>query len=215
MNYDKWRDDIFGKPEGYDPVVADLLEETSKLSEIEHLDFIDRALQDPDVHIMYSQVQIGIGLNIIYSNTCSEVSYCYVEKDENSQGERRKIESIKCLQYLYTNFFSRYCNDAVVKIGDSTTPNYMNFICYMLWDIFVLYPGNATTKMVEASVEMMEESLNIRNDNCLVSLIHGLGHWVPDTSLAAPVLDKWLISPTTKNEVVINYAIQAKTGYIQ
>jgi hypothetical protein len=78
-----------------------------------------------------------------------------------------------------------------------------------------LYPGNATDAMAEAGIWVMKESLQLDNDNCLVSLIHGLGHWVLYTDLAAPVLDQWLLSPTTRNEVIIEYANQARTGYIQ
>jgi len=67
---------------------------------------------------------------------------------------------------------------------------------------------------------MMADSLKTTNDNCLESLIHGLGHWIFDSDRAnsdraKQALDDWLRAPTTDNPVIINYATYAKTGYIQ
>ncbi|NEO84617.1 MAG: hypothetical protein F6J87_10240 [Spirulina sp. SIO3F2] len=220
MQYEDWRDDIFGKPEGYDPIVGNILEETANLPEIQTLDFIDRALQDPEIHTQYSVEQIGIGLNIIFNIPCSNISRCYAVLNGNVENEQRKIESIKCLRNLYSNFFARYCISPVRQIGESLEPKQIGFICSMLWDIFVLCPGNATPAMVEATIEMMADCLKTKNDNCLESLIHGLGHWIFDSDRAnsdraKQVLDDWLKLPTTDNQVIIDYATYAKTGYIQ
>jgi hypothetical protein len=215
MKYEHWRADLFGHPEDSDPVMIDLMEETNNLSESELLDFIDRALQDPDIHTMYSPIQIGNGLSIIFSNDCSDLPFCFIESKRKPQNELRKIEAIKNLRFLYSNYFAKYCREPIEKIGHFSDLNSMNYICHMFWDIFVLYPGNATDAMVEAGIGVMKESLQLENDNCIVSILHGLGHWVPDTDLAAPVIDQWLLSPSTKNEVIIEYANQARTGYIQ
>lgn len=215
MKYEDWRNDIFGKPEGYDPIVGNILEETANLPEVQTLDYIDRALQDPEIHIQYSVEQIGIGLYIIFEISCSNISRCYAVLNGNVENEQRKIESIKHLRNLYSNFFARYCNSAVKRIGEIRPPDRIGYICYMLWDIFVLCPGNATPAMVEATIEMMADLLQTKNDNCLESLIHGLGHWIFDSDRAKQTLDDWLRSPTTDNPVIIDYATQAKTGYIQ
>jgi hypothetical protein len=214
MIYEQWKNDIFGKPEGYDPVCADLLDETANLTEIQVLDFIDLALEDPKIHTEYSIEQIGIGLNIIFSNTCSDISYCYVLSEGQMTYEQRKIESVKHIRKLYSNFFSRYCVSTVESIGETRNPRHMSFICYMLWDIFVLYPGNASPAMTQATIEMMANCLMSTNDNCLESIIHGLGHWALDCKLAKETINEWLKSPTTDNKVIIDYANQAKTGFI-
>ncbi len=215
MSYEDWRDEIFGRPENFDPVLADLPEEVHQLDDENQLEFINLALLDPEIHTRFSPSQIGIGLNIIFSNTCSDISYCYVMSRGDTKGEQKLVESIKCLSHLYSNYFVRYCTDAVEKIGEARNPKHISFICYMLWDIFVLDPVNATPRMIEATVNMMSESLEIGNDNCIESLIHGLGHWVDDTKLAYTALEKWLNSPSTNNKVLIDYAIQAKSGHIQ
>ena len=215
MEYEHWRDDIFGHPQDSDPVMVELLEETHGLSEGKSLDFIDRALRDPDIHTTFTPQQIGNGLNIIYSSSCSDLPFCYVEGKGNPQSELRKIKSLNNLKYLYINYFATYCKEPVEKIGHFSDFNSMTYVCYMFWDIFVLYPGNATDAVVEAGIGVMEKSLQLDNDNCLVSSIHGLGHRASDTNLATPILDQWLLSPTTENEVVIQYANQARTGCIQ
>ncbi len=215
MEYEHWRDDIFGHPEGSDPVMVDLKADTYNMSDANSLDFIDRSLTDPEIHDRYSPAQIGIGLNIIYNNSCSDIPFCYVNGDGDSATEARKVAAIGNLGYLYSNFFNRYCTEPVNKIGyfDDLTP--MNYICYMLWDIFVLYPPRASNTMVEAAIAIMRESMRLENDNCLVSVIHGLGHWSAYTNLAAPVLEQWLCAPTSDNEVVIDYAKNASSGCIQ
>ena len=84
----------------------------------------------------------------------------------------------------------------------------------MLWDVFVLYPGNATPRMVDATLQMMDSAIYSDNENCIVSVIHGLGHWVPDAPDAAKILQKWLRKPTTSNTQIIEYAKQAALGCI-
>ena len=88
-------------------------------------------------------------------------------------------------------------------------------LCYMLWDIFVLYPGNASEAMVHAAVDVMRNPMNSKNDNCIVSAIHGLGHWAYNVPSAVEALEEWLRKPSTKNKVILEYAELAKTWRIQ
>jgi hypothetical protein len=210
MDYDHWRNDIFGKPPGSNPGELELLRETYAVSSEETLDHIDRALVDPDIHTLFSKDQIGIGLELIYSNSCSDLPFRYIEAGDES----RRIKGIGNLRYLYSNFFEEYCTSRVTNIGHDLTDGPIGSFCYMLWDIFVLYPGNASPAMVDAALDVMDHALKSANDNCIVSAMHGLGHWVFDTPQAALILQQWLRRPTTHHEDIHDYARQATTGCI-
>lgn len=211
MNYEKWRDDIFGQAPNADPMLVGLLQETYALPKDVALGFINRALIDPEIHRAYSKEQIGIGLQILYSNSYSDFPFCYISAGD----EDKRVVAIKNLRFLYENFFERYCTAPVSRVRYGVDDGEIGSLCYMLWDIFVLHPHNASKEMVDAAVDVMKGALNSSNDNCIVSAIHGLGHWVRAVPSAVEVLENWLKSPTTQNIAVCEYAVQAKTGYIQ
>ena len=211
MDYHRWRDDVFGQPPGIGPGSVELLEETHAVQCREALDHIDRALIDPAIHDDFSKEQIGVGLNLIYSNCFSDYAFCYIDEGDES----RTVLGIQNLRYLYDNFFQRYCTAPVENIGNEDSDGVMGYVCYMLWDIFVLYPGNITPKMVAAGLRVMEHAINSSNDNCVVSAIHGLGHWVDDAPPVAQILERWLRKPTSENMAVREYAKRATTGCIQ
>jgi len=212
MEYEIWRNEVFGMNGNSCPVETKMIDETYSLEENLILDYIDKSLTDSSIHLLYSPKQIGIGLNIIYSNCFSDFSFSYL----NFSNERRIISSIKNLNYLYQNFFEKYCNSPVKKIGDITDKR-LDYICYMFWDIFVLYPKaeNITKKVIDTSVQVMAQQLLSKNENVLVSALHGLGHWVDDCPEIEYIIDKWLKAPSTTNPVIHDYAKVAKTGYIQ
>jgi hypothetical protein len=210
MEYTDWRNDIFGQPSGADPVRLDLLPETYAISLEEHFDHVDRALDDPEIHDLYSREQIGIGLQLIYSNCCSNICFCYIEAGD----EQRRVRGIRQMEKLYVNYFDRYCRLPVCSIGNDHLDRGAGYLCYMLWDIFVLYPGNASPAMVDAALQVMRFGIQMTNDNCIVSAIHGLGHWSYNAPHAKETLREWVRKPTTRNPNVIEYAEQAKMGYI-
>ena len=211
MNYNEWREDIFGKPSDSDPVMVELCEETYTISKELQLNYIDRALVDPDIHALFTKDQIGIGLQIIYSNSCSDIPFCYI----NDVEENRRITAVNNLSYLYRNYFEKYCIAQVDRVGYNLEDGGIGYLCYMFWDIFVLYPGNSTQRMVETAVDVMRSALSSKNENCIVSGLHGLGHWVSDVPSAVELIDNWLKNPTTENKAILEYAGYAKTGCIQ
>ena len=104
MNYEKWRNDIFGKAPDSDPVIVDLLDETHALSKDMALDYIDRALIDPEIHTLFTKEQIGIGLQIIYSNDCSDLPFSYIESGD----EKRRIVAIKNIRFGGLYFLTQH-----------------------------------------------------------------------------------------------------------
>ena len=148
MEYEKWRDDIFGQPVGSDPVMLDLLPETYSVSPDEHFAHVDRALSDPQIHELFNSDQIGTGLQLIYSNSCSDICFCYIKAGD----EARRLSGIAKLNDLYAKYFDRYCLSPVGSIGNDHLNSGIGYLCYMLWDLFVLYPGNASPAMVSATM---------------------------------------------------------------
>jgi len=211
MDYSAWRSEIFGTPPGTDPVSMELPEELYSLSPEESFDHIDRALVDAEIHELYSKEQSGIALQLIYSNSCSDLPFCYTQAGD----EARRIRGIGNLRHLYANFFDRYCVCPVKRIGCDLDDGDIGFVCYMLWDIFVLYPDVASPGMTDAALEVMAGALESKNDHSIVSAIHGLGHWAADVPQASAILQKWLENPATENTVIHDYARQAATGCIQ
>lgn len=209
MIYEQWRDDIFGQPAGSDPVNQELSRETYEVPVAEAFDHIDRALLDPDIHSLFSADQIAFGLSIIYNPSCSDLPFCYTE----SGNEHRRVHGIGNLQHLYSEFFLKYCATPVTDIGNAAGGP-LGQICYMFWDVFVLHPGNATQPMTEAGLHVMKHGINLPNENCAVSAIHGLGHWVFDAPEAKSILRAWLRKPNTENTALHEYAEQAITGCI-
>jgi len=211
MLYIQWRQNIFGCPAGSDPVLVEIPDETFALPKGIALDYIDQCLVDPDIPGLFTKEQIGIGLQQIYNNSCSDMPFCYLQAGDES----RRVESIRRIRYLYQNYFETYCVAPVARVGFNLEDGVIGNLCYMLWDIFVLHPGNASRPMIDAAIGVMQAALSSKNDNCIVSAIHGLGHWVARQPSTAQVLETWLQRPTTRNAAILDYARQATSGCIQ
>jgi hypothetical protein len=210
MNYPEWREQLFNHPLGSDPASLVHVDAFYDLLPGQTFDFVDHVLVDPEVHHIFSRDQLGIGINTIFSNCCSNLPFLYTTACD----EDRRVQGISNLSNLYKNYFDRYCTGTVTEIGNTEIDDRMGFICYMFWDIFVLYPGNASLPMQAAAIQVMQTVLTTSNEYCLVSAIHGLGHWTFDVPAAVMALNTWLQKPTTNNAVILNYANIATTGRI-
>jgi hypothetical protein len=210
LEYEQWRDELFGHPPDSDPMSLGRSEEFEDVTPTQAFDFVDRVLVDKEVHKLFTKQQLGIGIKTIYYNGCGDLPFLYTTECD----EDRRVTGIGNLINLYRNFFERHCTASMVGIGGEKTDGQMGFICYMFWDVFVLYPGNATPKMRSAAICVMRSALDSHNDSCLASAIHGLGHWASDVPEAIIILNRWLEKPTTNNPGILNYARSATTGMI-
>jgi hypothetical protein len=210
MIYEQWRDALFNNPPKSDPYSHSFPEAFFAVPPERAFDFIDRVLVDPDMHHLFSKDQLGNGIHIIYSSGLSDLPFLYTTECD----EDRRIVGLGNLINLYRNYFERYCTGAVNSIGNDQTDGTMGFICYMLWDVFVLHPGNVTPRMTSAAIDVMRLALESQNDNCLASAIHGLGHWGCYATEAVVVLENWLRNPTTRNPEILQYARAATSGMI-
>ena len=211
MIYEEWRQQIFGSPPGKDPLTAELSEEVYALPKEKSIDYIDQCLVDHEIPKLFTKERIAIGLQVIFNNSFSDLPFCYLE----GGSEERRCDAIRHLRFLYANYFEAYCIGPVRRVGFDLDDGQIGQLCYMFWDIFVLYPGNSTRAMQEAALGVMGEALHSANDNCVVSAIHGLGHWVAYAPSAVQTLEVWLKQPSTANPEICRYAKQATTGCIQ
>ena len=210
MNYEQWRNELFGLPPESDPVTHEHSEDFYAVPPQVAFDYVDHVLVDPDVHTLFTKDQLGKGINTIYSNCCSDLPFLYTSECD----EDRRVKGINNLVHLYRNYFDRHCAGDLADIGNDQSDGPMGFICYMFWDVFVLYPGNATPAMTSAAIDVMRSALGTRNDSSLASAIHGLGHWALDVPDAVATLKHWLQKPTTENPTVLQYARSATSGMI-
>lgn len=201
MKYEEWRNELFGLPPESEPVAHEYSEAFYAVPPNEAFDYVDQVLVDPDVHTLFSKDRLGKGILTIYSNACSDLPFLYTSECDES----RRVVGIDNLVNLYRNYFDRHCARKVTRIGGENDGP-MGFICYMLWDVFVLYPRNATPAMISAAIRVMRSALESSNESSLNSAIHGLGHWAVDVPEAVAALKDWLEKPTTDNPVVLRYA---------
>jgi hypothetical protein len=211
MTYEQWRSELFGQLPEIDPVVFVHSPAFYDTPPDEAFNHVDHLLNDPDVHSLFDKTQLGNGIMTIYSSCCSDLPFLYTTAGDES----RRIKGIRNLSSIYKNFFERYCQSPVPSIGNDQADGPMGYVCFMFWDVFVLYPGNSTPGMISAAVEVMRGALESPNDNCLISVIHGLGHWARHVPDAVTTLERWLARPTTRNPEVLEYARTAITGRIQ
>ncbi len=111
-------------------------------------------LVDRELHTLFSKEQIGNAINTVYSNCCSDLPFLYTTECD----EERRVKGIRNLVNLYRNFYERYCTAQVVSTGNDQTDGKIGFICYMFWDVFVLYPGSASPLMKSAAIGVMRNS---------------------------------------------------------
>jgi hypothetical protein len=209
--YLTWRTFIFNTPANSEASLLDLPPEAYALNSLETLNYINRILADPEIHQLYSKHQIGVGLNLLYSNACSNFVLSYLETPDDAL----RAQSIANLSLLYTHYFDRYCTTPIASIGNHLNDGPIGFLCYMFWDISVLHPGNTSPQMREAALKVMSTALHSPNAHSVISAIHGLGHWVHGAPEAAQILTTWLKQPQIQNEAILDYAHHATTGCIQ
>ena len=211
MKYEEWVQEVYAAPPGVDPTMYDLSHTATHLDELLLLDYMQRSFSDLSIVEQFSKEQIGVGLSLVFSNCCSDYPFVFIGPGH----EAEKVRAIESIAAVYEHYFETLCVDPVHKIGDAADGR-MGFICYMLWDIFVLDPAvdGVSSAMLDAGLGVMGKALQSKNDNVLVSALHGLGHWGEDLPEAAALVRAWKKAPTTSNPCILEYADNAEDGYV-
>jgi hypothetical protein len=183
----------------------------------------------------YSDDQIGLGLNFIFNNSCSNLTHDFKAADVPFD---RKIKALNNLFALFRDVLNPRCPEVLSAFSQATLSK-LSYICYMFWDVSPLSSAyglsfseaKSKTEAEEkphklsklenynyyaAIAKVMEQCLNLSNPACVESGLHGLGHLAFSyPKLAVPILEKYLIKGKKQHTSLIEYAKMAKTGMIQ
>lgn len=99
MDYEQWRDELFGQPPDFDPVMVEHSRKFYYVPPEQAFDYIDRILVDRDGYSMFTKEQFGNGLNYLFSNSCSDLPFLYTTECS----EARQLKEIRGLINLYRN----------------------------------------------------------------------------------------------------------------
>ncbi|WP_444919224.1 hypothetical protein [Microbulbifer sp. JMSA003] len=161
----------------------------------------------------YSDWQLALGLEYIFNNTFSDLSF-YL-RDGPSSLEKR-LQAIHSLKHLYSKCLNFRCRDSLGHLSEVGNP--LNNFCYMLWDTTPLSYCEElpdSDALYSAVAEVMEYALSLDNLACIESGLHGLGHLELYYKDAPKIVKKFIKDARVKNSRLLEYAINAESGCIQ
>lgn len=156
--------------------------------------------------LKYSEKQVENGLNYILNNAASNTIMLITQKGVSDD---LRIDTVLKMKYLYRDCFAKRC-EPVLSHLDEPDAGPINSICYMLWDTSPL------CQWKDAVLTVMEDSLYLPNDACIESGLHGLGHrFNQDEERVTQIIDRFLLKAKKIRPELKQYALNARTGYIQ
>lgn len=211
MEYEEWRELVFKHPPDELPILVEFPWYMETHPPQDMLMHINQCLMDEEVHEIYDRHQIGVGLSLIFNKRPEYLAKCILDPSNGGQRE----ESVENLRYFYDNFVVRYCHENLTKIPGEGNNTSMGLICYTLWGNFPITGDYHESDVTKAALGVMKKAIHSSNEKCIESAIRGLGQWASNQPGAIEILDGWLQSPTTGNDVLIDFAAVAKTGMVQ
>jgi hypothetical protein len=160
----------------------------------------------------FSDWQLGLGIDYIFNNTCSDLSFFL--RDGPSSIEDR-VAAIRALKVFFERCLNVRCEKSLGHL--SQAGNKLNYFCYMVWDITPLTyceeSGNKN-EIYAAVAEVMEFSLTLDNIACIEGGLHGLGHLEPYYERAPEIVRKFIHCSGCKDQRLIEYAKAAEHGNV-
>lgn len=214
MQYQEFIRFLFNQEESKEDWRFDFDIEEPELSDEETIEFITRLLKSYATDLSaYSDRQLGMGMEYIFNNSFSNLSFVIREGSVNIE---KRLTAIRALK----NFFKDCLNERCIKsLGHlSEEGNQLNHFCYMLWDTTpLMYCEESPEKdtIYSVLVEVMEYSLSLSNIACIESGLHGLGHLEFYYPKAAASIRRFIDSNKNLDERLITYATYAEKGQIQ
>ncbi len=179
------------------------------------LDFIEKTFRESaSVLANFSNSQLSNGLNFIHNASHSDTVHLF--QSGNLPLERR-ISCLQSIWFLYSDCFAKRCDNVLSNWNEVDNP--LNGVCYMWWDIFVLY-GNgdsAEEKLLSSEcLSVMKSALEIDHVACQESALHGLGHWQDSyPNEVSAIINDFLESHSDLESKLRNYARAAQRGGVQ
>lgn len=130
-----------------------------------------------------------------------------------------KRDAIRSIESVFTKLFATRWTESLSAIDEPGSP--INGVCYMWWDVSVLYganPGDPCPELTNPELlGVMQRTLSVKHTAVRESALHGLGHWAlywPKE--VAAIVDEFLESPYSKRlrPELRQYALIARQGYV-
>ena len=178
--------------------------------------FLEKLFVNPKADLQpFSNDQIGLGLNYIFSNACGNMAEDFKDFDIAFE---RKLKSIFNIYNLFEQLFEQRA-DNILSVNSKLPLSKLNYVCYMFWDITPLYfagkiPKDNAAKYYKAIANVMERCLYLQNLACIESGLHGLGHLALQHPLIVEPIIETFLQTQNLNPALIEYAQNAKTGMI-
>jgi len=122
-----------------------------------------------------SDAQANQGLWFLTGDSCMN---CLAHLLDESVAWTERQHCIHSTLTLFTTYFSERCSPHLSHLSESDNP--LNLSCYMWWDHLhtdsrLKEPSTATVNA--EIVAVMGQTLDLSNNACRESALHGLGHW--------------------------------------
>jgi hypothetical protein len=220
MNFDEWVDYVFNhevtEPQWW---FQEAYEDQRSLDPVNFIEYGTRLFRESgEVLAKYSDGQVDHGLWYIISPGNSDEIFAL--KNETIELDRR-VDLVAQIFSLYHDTFEPRCTPHLSHLDHVSkgTPEHvspLNSICYVWWDIFILW-GDPDDPSVEplnrACLSVMEKTLELPNIATLEGALHGLGHFAPYYPAdCGRIIDKFLQARKSIPEELRQYALAARKG---
>jgi len=163
----------------------------------------------------FSDAQIKEGLWFLVSSACSDHMFTLLNPDVPWPERKRCISS---MYTLFERFFASRCSSHLSHL-DEPGANPLNVICYMWWDILLIYgqPKDPDRAEIDAAcLGVMRMTLDLGSDACRESALHGLGHWhLEYPKQVEAIIDRFLGRNSDLRLELKAYARSARKGRVQ
>ncbi len=176
--------------------------------------FVERMLENYESDLAsYSDWQLGLGMDYIFNNCCSDLSFFL---RDGPSGIEDRVAAIKALKVFFEQCLNVRCDKSLGHLSEPG--NQLNVFCYMIWDITPLTyceQNDDKNTIYSAVAEVMEFSLALDNIACIESGLHGLGHLQLYYEKAPVIVRKFIDSNGSSDQRLMEYAKLAVQGLVQ
>lgn len=206
LTYEKWLNCVFGRSANQHVSYSNFDAPTT-------VEYIHRTLVYSGSDLLrFSDKQVNNGIEAIFNNSISSIIFTLKEPTVPAEARTAAIRAIKI---LYTDCFEKRAKP-VLGNKDEPGASPINSVCYMLWDVTPIssWGNKGDCEYFELTLEVLEESLYLKNPACIESALHGLGHMAIHNKRVYKIIGDWIKQSQTCRSELLQYAARAQIGYI-
>jgi hypothetical protein len=179
------------------------------------IEYITRLFENPVPYLQqYSDEQLNQGFWYLVPNSGSDHMFALLDEQVPIEARKRCVRSFYS---LFEQLIAKICSPYLSHLNEPDV-NPLNSACYMWWDLIPIHgkPNDPARQELDQEILIViERILNIDSIACQESALHGLGHWeiyYPDQ--VHKIIDNFITSHLDSRVDLLNYAKQARTGYV-